>query len=170
MGWVGLVVASHRASCHSCSQDWLSPLTKCYPSEVILCRNELESVKERGKNKKKTKKFPHKIHFVIHLKFPSATVSSITWCTLAHFLSLQLFSVLRRSASSFCNTSFGYWSDNQMYLWGIWGWNKAIWYKTLVLPPFPCPLKSCCASLTLNMFAGSELSQSCALAAWWKHR
>lgn len=55
--------------------------------------------------------------------------------------------------------------NNQMYLWGIWGLNKAIWYETPVLPPFPFPLKSCCASSTLNVFAGSEPSQSCALAA-----
>lgn len=52
----------------------------------------------------------------IHLNFPPATISSITWSALVCFLSLQLFSVTRKSASSFCNTSFGYWSDNQMYL------------------------------------------------------
>lgn len=134
--WVDLVVASRRAFCRSCLQDRLSPITKSYPSKVILCKNEL-GWKERRVGGKPPKNPNLNILFIlldkIHLNFPSATVCSITWHTLARFLSLQLFSVVRKSASTFCNTSFGYWSDNQMYLWGIWVWNKAICYKTLVL-------------------------------------
>lgn len=142
LGWFS--GAFSQAFCHSCLQDRSTPITKSYSSKVILCRNELGWVEVGGHQKNPPK--PNQNHkpfnsfssFLtkIHLNFHSATVSSITWHALARFLSLQLFSVLRKSASGICNTSFGYWSDNRMYLWGIWVWNKAICYKTLVPDPF----------------------------------
>lgn len=82
---------------------------------VIVCRKALWFREEMGENKQKNQHFS--IFFdKIHITFPIIPTGIAVCSTVVCFLTLQLFSVLRRSAFSFCSTSLGFWLNNQTYL------------------------------------------------------